>query len=805
MENHPPAGADYRFLIMACAGTIPADHLGDCAPTCDGERRGVVAIKAWHGRFPFDRECVPLTINPAPDQTKYLSHAVHVTVDSVSDISDHSWNPYVDPAVPYPTSDHAELHDVRTAICLVNRYSGVRTFPSCVETRTQVEGDGSASLIFGDLSLGGGAIWSWKDMMSYLDAQCGIISRTGAWFPVASGQAPPGGCSVTYPTNLAPCGTPAEISAQFSFHNESHTSTPAPNDEGYVTTADEVSDQVCTCTLSGTKIELEITSTVSRSTTGYLMTGGSFPHVIPEYPTSTSYEATGRVLVIIELGVPYTNAELNADVDDLLSRRALTDDVYVPWQSGVDYPLIVRDEYAPTTPVYARSLFDAGYFAAADPDPDLIPPYPGHAARELCELFDPRCVDSGPCPSGAVLNGAGAVTLTYAPLTWRNAHPAGAFKQYGHAYGMASHRLVACKYAEIIPKTRPAHSWYRPAGAVDRALKDREGHARYATVWPIVGHLVVLGASNTSPIVITVADVHGLRDGDRVDLAGALGNTAANVTHLVIGNVAGTTFELTGVAGNGAWTHGGTVTNPAAYGPPAEVWNDATPKGDFLTIFYDYNVRDFRYNPAVREYNGCYIRRDITALTVTQHTLAPTGRTTIVSISPAGNEVWGAAYHAVVRPFGASALPLVCDERFSISHVYSTWCGQIQQRMLDPINGITAMPWGDGEAVGELHWVESRVTVPAGAPALPAVHGGHCGDFGLGGDHSLVPCTFLHILTIPEITALGDAQVGGVCPVATGKLVGPLYWCCDRIPDALVLPEPEITVQAVCSPLSDIG
>ena len=73
------------------------------------------------------------------------------------------------------------------------------------------------------------------------------------------------------------------------------------------------------------------------------------------------------------------------------------------------------------------------------------------------------------------------------------------------------------------------------------------------------------------------------------------------------------------------------------------------------------------------------------------------------------------------------------------------------------------------------------------------------------GYHSLVPCTFLHILTIPEITALGDAQVGGVCPVATGKLVGPLYWCCDRIPDALVLAEPGITAQAVCSPLSDIG
>ena len=68
----------------------------------------------------------------------------------------------------------------------------------------------------------------------------------------------------------------------------------------------------------------------------------------------------------------------------------------------------------------------------------------------------------------------------------------------------------------------------------------------------------VSAATNATPIVITTSAVHGLVTGDTVVITGAAGNTAANGTWEV--TVTSTTqFSLTGSAGNGAWTSGGTV------------------------------------------------------------------------------------------------------------------------------------------------------------------------------------------------------------------------------------------------------
>lgn len=64
------------------------------------------------------------------------------------------------------------------------------------------------------------------------------------------------------------------------------------------------------------------------------------------------------------------------------------------------------------------------------------------------------------------------------------------------------------------------------------------------------------GTTNATPIVATFGAGHGLKDGDRVAIAGVTGNTAANGEWTL--QFTGTnTARLLGSAGNG--THGGTV------------------------------------------------------------------------------------------------------------------------------------------------------------------------------------------------------------------------------------------------------
>lgn len=67
----------------------------------------------------------------------------------------------------------------------------------------------------------------------------------------------------------------------------------------------------------------------------------------------------------------------------------------------------------------------------------------------------------------------------------------------------------------------------------------------------------VTGATNTSPIVVTVPS-HGLTNGAQATLSGIAGNTAANGTRTIT-YIDANTFSLNGSAGNGNYTHGGTL------------------------------------------------------------------------------------------------------------------------------------------------------------------------------------------------------------------------------------------------------
>jgi hypothetical protein len=68
----------------------------------------------------------------------------------------------------------------------------------------------------------------------------------------------------------------------------------------------------------------------------------------------------------------------------------------------------------------------------------------------------------------------------------------------------------------------------------------------------------ITAATNASPIVITNVD-HRLNNGDKVEIVGVVGNTAANGTWTVA-NATTNTFELSGSTGNGARTSGGVAS-----------------------------------------------------------------------------------------------------------------------------------------------------------------------------------------------------------------------------------------------------
>lgn len=102
------------------------------------------------------------------------------------------------------------------------------------------------------------------------------------------------------------------------------------------------------------------------------------------------------------------------------------------------------------------------------------------------------------------------------------------------------------------------------------------------------GDRTVTGATNATPIVVSTAAAHRLHSGQKLNISGATGNTAANGDFYVKKNTS-TTFSLysdatltTGVAGNGAWVSGGTINIPASqmragdYGIRVSAYNSKT-------------------------------------------------------------------------------------------------------------------------------------------------------------------------------------------------------------------------------------
>ena len=86
--------------------------------------------------------------------------------------------------------------------------------------------------------------------------------------------------------------------------------------------------------------------------------------------------------------------------------------------------------------------------------------------------------------------------------------------------------------------------------------------SRLSTVsfdWTFPFSETIVGATNASPIVITVQNTHNLLTGDTAIIASVGGNTAANGTWIIT-RISTTQFSLNGSSGNGSYTSGGTST-----------------------------------------------------------------------------------------------------------------------------------------------------------------------------------------------------------------------------------------------------
>ena len=137
-----------------------------------------------------------------------------------------------------------------------------------------------------------------------------------------------------------------------------------------------------------------------------------------------------------------------------------------------------------------------------------------------------------------------------------------------------------------LQKQYPQSAWLGAIQPVEDVLRQSR---RDALVAYLLGHgpaLTVVGASNTSPIAITVAEPQYLQTGLQISITGVLGNTAANGTSFTT-MVNSSTFTLGGSTGNGNWTGGGIV-----------ITEDVLPSA-FLTAddIFDYYLIDPEMSP----------------------------------------------------------------------------------------------------------------------------------------------------------------------------------------------------------------
>jgi hypothetical protein len=487
---------------------------------------------------------------------------------------------------------------------------------------------------------------------------------------------------------------------------------------------------------------------------------------IREY-TSTYYEGetpitwTKRVTwtQTRTLSGAYTEAMLQADANELLDEWDMTNDLVLPWRED-EYltvlPLVTRREM-PTAEV--PNLLDSN----TSPTTEQLALYDGSIKGSPLPAgslghFDFDHVTYGQCTGEngsktwyptyyGAMSGDGAVDISDGFVTpcatqWTDQLQASASRPGGwceYTAGAYGNVLIVQKWAEIQIR-RPGMDFGRPWG-VDRLAVDQTtitcpgftGSLRWPTAPAVAGRNAVVAVSNTTPIVVTVAEPTGLSTGDVVSIAGVTGNTAANGSWTVT-VTSSVQFSLIASAGNGAWTGGG-----YAYiiGAPNYLWHDTNSKGYAVYASWVSNFRDI----------GEADRLGLTAPRLNQATwgmpqdvatfaLVETGTAWlpccpgVLAITPNG-ETW----------LNGQVFALSLDNVVDV--VYGGRAqGAFVQHIVDPLWQVPAEPcddrgdgcdWQADDGSGQMdacpgvgHFfahppmVEARIGLPEGAPALPS-------------------------------------------------------------------------------------
>jgi hypothetical protein len=155
--------------------------------------------------------------------------------------------------------------------------------------------------------------------------------------------------------------------------------------------------------------------------------------------------------------------------------------------------------------------------------------------------------------------------------------------------------------------------------------------------------IVISTTSNATPIVATLAANHGLKDGDRIAIAGVTGNTAANGEWTL--RFTGTnTAALLGSVGNGA--HGGTVrvavicdTTPTMKSHSAMLALSGNPIGTLDIEAYD-TIADFAAGANAAAITAPAVSNSAPGLTNTNgSTVLPAKSTLVMALTNAGIEI----------------------------------------------------------------------------------------------------------------------------------------------------------------------
>jgi len=489
----------------------------------------------------------------------------------------------------------------------------------------------------------------------------------------------------------------------------------------------------------------------------------------------------GQETVDATLTEEYKSADVYEDQVAMLALWDLSDDIQYPWRTDPNVtvnPLVTRNEHytagLPAVGVACDYVDPAG----ADFDGTIIgaPLPPGYGPH-----FDWRhktwraCLDGGGILQWFIYGyGArrgdinlGDITDSVMPLsatqwtdnfTASNLRP-GAWLIFNNGFSMAQ------KWAEIQVR-RPSYNFARPCGD-DRFLLDEPG-VRCITD--------VSGDGGGTLFVVTIASETNIATNDWC-LVCWPGGSAANGLWKVK-RLTATTYELETRVGAGPSGDCGTgifgkLRFPLAPRACTGPWADSEPKGDFVYVSWMSNYRDFAEKDRMC---GQYAGRDMGCAGIGPGICMDVGGS---SISPLR---WNQSQHGMDRDvieFNAvqSCLPFIpcCPsvlcispsgenftngrtfafpDAFGLDERYGAkWQAAFVQHMVDPLwepphkpcvegdtdNHPTNCAWSEDDgscaedncaeegdtAEGTLYyaqrpWVEARLTVPDGAPALSA-------------------------------------------------------------------------------------